>query len=852
MAVAAKQNALELVRRLVPINTLDDDALLRLMEQVAFETLEQGDYLFREGDRENYNAYLLSGKVALQVNSRDVDIIVAGSDTARFPLAHQIPRKFSVVARTKAQIVRVDNRKLSEMINQSGSSNYEVSDFDAEATDDWMSQLLQSRVFQQIPAANIQAVMMHMKEQVVLAGEVIIRQGEEGDYFYLINKGTCSVLRAETPGGESVEVAQLGPGSSFGEEALLSGKPRGSTVVMLTDGVLLCLSKHDFIKYVKNPIGHKITFEAAQEQIAQGAFWLDVRPASVFAEGHLAGALNIPFDTLRQRSSSLEPEKAYVVYCDDGQLSTTAAYLLLEQGLQVSILDRGISGVDPVLLVTEQDDNVVVLPSPVRGEEEALSGRVHALQQKLAAAEKRGRDQFEQLKKLKLALNKARSRLVEMEKEKAAAGGGDAGLVAEIAALKARLARQQSENGKIDQRDPEAEKAALHHSATEAELKAAKATIKRLRQQLKSTEKALSGALLDRDRAKDELRSLQERYSANKRMLAESEQAVVELEEQLALQERRESGQQEAQKAAAARVAGSQAVAGLNRQDADEVALLREELRETITLREAAEKRVNELSEQLAGQRSGGEEAQVLQAELDSLTLALEEADASRDEAKARIQAIETERDGLAQALNQLQATLAAVQSELDRVRSQAKADHEALLQRLEETKKQSEGSGDSAEKAGLDSGGEAEISRLQQEIAALRHALAEREQRIGVLEEDLRRLEGQLEASNEAVSQHRQAMEEAQVDAEEAQFRVQEAKSARKQVEEALYTLQQQVESERPGEQGGADGIGPSHGRRRAVIGAALVGAVISFGVAEGLSLIGGGGELLSALFAR
>ena len=67
-------------------------------------------------------------------------------------------------------------------------------------------------------------------------GEQIVRQGEPGDRFYLIEAGRVSVRRTE---GDSAprELATLGPGQYFGEAALLTGEPRNATV-LATETVL--------------------------------------------------------------------------------------------------------------------------------------------------------------------------------------------------------------------------------------------------------------------------------------------------------------------------------------------------------------------------------------------------------------------------------------------------------------------------------------------------------------------------------------------------------------------------------------------------------------------------------------
>ena len=72
---------------------------------------------------------------------------------------------------------------------------------------------------------------------------------------------------------------------------------------------------------------------------------MDVRSASAHELGHLAGSVNLPFDLLRYQMESLAADREYVVYCEDGSVSTAAAYLLTERNFRVAVLKRGLRAV---------------------------------------------------------------------------------------------------------------------------------------------------------------------------------------------------------------------------------------------------------------------------------------------------------------------------------------------------------------------------------------------------------------------------------------------------------------------------------------------------------------------------
>ena len=76
------------------------------------------------------------------------------------------------------------------------------------------------------------------------SGDVIVKEGDPGDIFYMIDSGSVDVF-IEAKGEEPV--ANITAGQFFGEMALLSNAPRAATCIAKTDVRCQLLMRHDFI-----------------------------------------------------------------------------------------------------------------------------------------------------------------------------------------------------------------------------------------------------------------------------------------------------------------------------------------------------------------------------------------------------------------------------------------------------------------------------------------------------------------------------------------------------------------------------------------------------------------------------
>ena len=354
----------ERLRKLEPLSNLSTERLEELVTLSSVDRLPIGLSVFRQGDIDNQTVYLLDGEVQLSSSDGKLDkVITSKQKEAVFPLDDSQPRQVSCVAMSRVDVLRIDNSVLDYMMmwdqmavseeaqaeeesseeTSAGAETKEAAVAEpasppAPATDEdrsWIRKMRHIMAFKNMPPANIKSLLERMETLLVQQGDVIVKQGEPGDYYYVLTEGTAEVTRV-------IELARLEAGNSFGEEALVSGSVRNASVTMTSDGMLMRLSMDDFNQLLKDPLLERVSPDDARVRVAKGAQWLDVRHAKEFHHGHLPKAMNIPLHEMRIRMTELDKNVHYICYCGTGRRSSAAAFLLVQNGFKASVLNGGV------------------------------------------------------------------------------------------------------------------------------------------------------------------------------------------------------------------------------------------------------------------------------------------------------------------------------------------------------------------------------------------------------------------------------------------------------------------------------------------------------------------------------
>ncbi len=335
-------NARDILQKLVPLNTLSDSGLDEVIAATNIDLTEKDTILFSEGEDDGFAVYLLQGEVLLtSVNQSAPRSIRSSTDASRYAIAQLKPRQMTGTTTKPSTIARIDQNILDHIVTMDEVGGIEIIEMDADEDVRWVYSILSSNTFSKLPPANANQMLARMERIEVQANQVIITQGEPGDYYYLIREGTATVAKKDNNGKTEI-VSELSAGDQFGEEALLSDAPRNATIMMKTDGVLMRLTRAEFNELLTEPMLHWVEQAEADALIGEGAGILDVRTVDEYKNGAINNSMNVPLSQIRQFSESLDRARKYVIYCQTGSRSSVAAFMLNQRGFNTVALKGGL------------------------------------------------------------------------------------------------------------------------------------------------------------------------------------------------------------------------------------------------------------------------------------------------------------------------------------------------------------------------------------------------------------------------------------------------------------------------------------------------------------------------------
>ena len=332
---------IKVLQQFIPMDSLSDSHVTELLADAALQYFPAGKMIFKRGQTSKACFYLVEGKIDLCDEHFNISPIEANTTTTQRAFDNHSPHRVSAVTTGDVKILAINKDRLDLVLTWDQAGNYLVEELDDDTDsydNDWMSSLLQSKLFQKIPPGNIQQLFVSFSEVNASTNQEIVKEGENGDDFFVIQSGSA-IVRRQGKDKKPKILATLGPGSFFGEEALIGDTVRNATVEMSEPGILMRLGKDDFKRLLQEPVLQYITENeiVSLRESGSSVTIIDVRLAMEYSQESGDGSKNIPLPELRQHLVKLDGNTTYVARCDGGRRSELGAYLLNESGLQAMV-----------------------------------------------------------------------------------------------------------------------------------------------------------------------------------------------------------------------------------------------------------------------------------------------------------------------------------------------------------------------------------------------------------------------------------------------------------------------------------------------------------------------------------
>lgn len=213
------------------------------------ERIQAGATVFIEGDPGDAFFIVRAGRLRLTRDDEVLGELTVGDYLGEGALLTDAPRSATARALDDATVLRMTRASFRYLLDRHAALRSVVEQIHEERRLESMQRAVHRDLMGKVPflkdaSTELMDALVHALEQEgrrqVPAGTLLFSEGESGDALHLIGRGTVSIAR----NGE--RVAELGPGSFFGEGALLSGEPRGAAAVVESDAVLYTLSRSTF------------------------------------------------------------------------------------------------------------------------------------------------------------------------------------------------------------------------------------------------------------------------------------------------------------------------------------------------------------------------------------------------------------------------------------------------------------------------------------------------------------------------------------------------------------------------------------------------------------------------------
>ncbi|CAG5112953.1 Oidioi.mRNA.OKI2018_I69.chr2.g7111.t1.cds [Oikopleura dioica] len=202
------------------LRSCDEEQRSAIFDAMFEKIVSEGDIIMNQGDIGD-NFYVIDiGEVEVLVNGQHVTNIGENGTFGELALIHGRTRAATVRAITKCKLWAIDRESYRRILMNSHLKKRAL----------YQEFLLKVKILQNLDEWERMTIADALEEVIFQAGEEVVKQGDQGNKFYMIIQGQADVTQHVSLDEEEKLVGTLGPSDYFGEVALLSDRPRAATV----------------------------------------------------------------------------------------------------------------------------------------------------------------------------------------------------------------------------------------------------------------------------------------------------------------------------------------------------------------------------------------------------------------------------------------------------------------------------------------------------------------------------------------------------------------------------------------------------------------------------------------------
>ena len=223
-------------------NSLDDKELKTVIDSFEEKKYTAGQNVITQGEEGDVLYLVDSGELDCEKVFKAGDkptylkTYKAGESFGELALLYNAPRAATIRAKTNATCWALDRECFNNIVKDAAIKKREK----------YENTLKKVEILKSIDPYELGQICDALKTQTFEKGETIIKQGDKGDVFYILDEGKAHAEKVFEDGKKSSNVKDYESGGYFGELALLKGEPRAATIIADTNCKCLSLDRMAF------------------------------------------------------------------------------------------------------------------------------------------------------------------------------------------------------------------------------------------------------------------------------------------------------------------------------------------------------------------------------------------------------------------------------------------------------------------------------------------------------------------------------------------------------------------------------------------------------------------------------